>query len=141
DILAENREKVLRSLCEAGEISIHIVGVGDPDAEYFIPLKRLPDGCPDRDAGYLVQREGPGKDQLINTRADTVALQELARELGGTYAHSQTGSEVSKMVADILAMERVVIATQHRVEYTDLTEYLVMAALVLLGALLILKTP
>lgn len=141
EILVENRDKALRDLSELGAVSVYVIGVGDPDARYFIPLKRLPNGCPDMEVGYLVQREGPDADELIDTRTDVVKLRELARELGGSYVHSGEMTDLASLLRGIVETERETIGTIVRTERVDLTEYLIIATLVFLGLFLLLKTP
>ena len=137
-ILNERREQALKALSEFGEVSLYLVGIGDPGTRYPIPLARDARRCP---IEYYVQTKGENIGQFLLTAPDTVELGILAEELGGTYRHSRTGSELRDMLQDIVERERVSIGTKYHETYHDLTTYLIWTILTLLMVAVITKSP
>jgi len=138
DILAERRVQALKALSELGAISLYLIGVGDPETRYPIPLSRDAWGCP---MEFYTQTEGEGVGQFMLTRPNVTELGILAEELGGVYRHSRTGSELKTMLNDVVMRERVMIGTKYRDAYHDLTTYVIYAILLLLVVAVTLKTP
>ncbi|MDO8558398.1 MAG: VWA domain-containing protein [bacterium] len=138
NILAERRVEALTALSELGKVSVYIIGIGDPAVSYPIPKTREKNGCPGE---LYVQTEGEEVGQIIFTKPDTVSLAMLASELGGTYRHSRTGSELAGMLHNIVTEERVPIGTKYVTRYQDLTKYVLWGTLGLLFISVLLKSP
>lgn len=138
EVLAESRTEALTALSELGKISIYVIGIGDPSANYPIPEKRQSDGCPSE---FFTQTEGDGSGQIIFTRPDQAALGMLAEQLGGTYRHSVSGKELTALLSESVGKERVPIGTKYREMYADLTEYIIWAVLFLMFVSMIIKSP
>lgn len=138
EVLRTSRTEALKRLSELGEVAVYILGVGNPGVEYPVPKSRDLNGCP---AEFIVQEEGLEIGRIITTRPSVSELNRLAREFGGTYHHSEKGTELSDMLRKVVEAERVQIGTERKEGSKDLTEYFIWAVLLLLVMAATLKNP
>ena len=138
EILDKSRAEALKALSELGKISTYVIGIGDPEVRYPIPKKKDQDGCP---LEFYVQMEGPENGQIIFTKPDILELEGLARELGGIYRHSRTGSDLAELLNDAVNKERVLVGIKFKNVYHDLTTYLIWSVLLFLAITVLLKSP
>jgi hypothetical protein len=137
---AKGKAKALRAI-KGEETEVYIVGVGEPGVRMPVPLGRMPGGCPDRQKGYMVQAAGEDIGKVMATAVDTASLRGIAAALGGEYIHSKGGGALADRAERELRKERDILGVEYRTAYVDMSERLITAALFMLAAMALIRTP
>ncbi len=127
NVLQKSRVDAVKVLGTFPGLKVILIGIGHSLDAYPIVKRRGAGGCPEE---FFVQEDGDDKGQIITTHVDVPHMTATAAEFNGSYRHSQTGSDLAKLVN----VER--ISTQY-----DLSKEFAIGILALLALLIILKTP
>ncbi len=122
--------EAVKMLMERKDISVYLIGIGDPMAASPIP-KKDKNG---RTAGYELDMEG----DTIMTKPDPELLQEIADITGGTYIHDATGDELKDIFRSVVDEHRQITGTKTRSTVRDVSQYFLGGALLLLAIFLLL---
>ena len=122
--------EAVKMLMERKDISVYLIGIGDPLKASPIPKK-------DKN-GHVTGFEIDFEDNTIMTKPDPELLQEIADVTGGTYIHDATGDELKSIFEGVIADHRKVLGTKTRNTVKDVSQYFLGAALLLLVIFLIL---
>ena len=117
-------------LMERKDISVYLIGIGDPLKASPIPKK-------DKN-GHVTGYEIDFEDNTIMTKPDPELLQEIADVTGGTYIHDATGDELKSIFEGVIADHRKVLGTKTRNTVKDVSQYFLGGALLLLVIFLLL---
>ncbi len=120
----------VKMLMERKDISVYLIGIGDPLKASPIPKK-------DKN-GHVTGFEIDFEDNTIMTKPDPELLQEIADVTGGTYIHDATGDELKSIFEGVIADHRKVLGTKTRNTVKDVSQYFIGAALLLLVIFLLL---
>lgn len=91
---------------EKKNISIYMIGIGDPHNTSRIPKKDEQGNT----IGYEVDSEG----EFIETRPNPSFLQEVAEATGGTYTHNATGEELKNIFSKLIERHRKIIGVKYK---------------------------
>ncbi len=121
--------EAVRLLLEKKNISLYMIGIGDPAV--FSPI-------PHRDAagittGYEKDLEG----KIIQTRPNPAFLKEIAQLTGGQYTHDATGEELKNIFRKAIEEHRKVMGIKSKKVLIDITRYCLASALVFLALALL----
>ncbi len=141
DILMQSRKDVLETLKQSKNMSVYIVGIGEPEIALSVPLMWKKNSCPDQSGGYMKQTAGSEEGVTLFTMTDPERLLVFAKELSGTYVHVEQGLELAESLEKIVKRERVKTGVKHETVLIDITEPMLWGLLSLLVLLVILKTP
>ncbi len=119
--LEESMAEAIKLFSKTQNISVYIIGVGDPKREFLIPTEDKKDFEYDIDTG-----------RYIRTRPNPGYLRQLAGLTGGTYIHSATAKELRSSLKKILEMERKIVYKGERSIDKDISQYILGLVLVLL---------
>ncbi len=122
--------EAVRMLMERKDISVYMIGIGDPLEASPIP-KKDKNG---RTAGYELDMEG----DTIMTKPDPELLREIADITGGTYIHDATGDELKHIFRSVVDGHRKVAGVKTRSTVRDVSQYFLGGALLLLAIFLLL---
>ena len=122
--------EAVKMLMERKDISVYLIGIGDPLKASPIPKK-------DKN-GHVTGFEIDFEDNTIMTKPDPELLQEIADVTGGTYIHDATGDELKSIFEGVIADHRKVLGTKTRNTVKDVSQYFLGAALLLLVIFLLL---
>jgi Ca-activated chloride channel family protein len=120
----------VKMLMERKDISVYLIGIGDPLKASPIPKK-------DKN-GHVTGYEIDFEDNTIMTKPDPELLQEIADVTGGTYIHDATGDELKSIFEGVIADHRKVLGTKTRNTVKDVSQYFLGGALLLLVIFLLL---
>jgi hypothetical protein len=141
EIIKQSRKKALKDKARFDSIEVFVVGVGEPDIRYPVARQWRADGCPDEEKGYIVQTDGVDSGRIMTTVTNRYALGALAKDLGGEFVHSTSGSELAEKLKEIIGKERVKVGERYKTSYADMSEHLLIGLLALMAAIVIIKTP
>lgn len=110
---------------EKKDISIYMIGVGDPNKASRIPKK---DEHGDT-IGYEVDSEG----NFIETKPSPLFLQEVAQAAGGTYIHDATGEELKNIFSRVIERHRRITGIKYRSVVKEFFQPILGAALLFLA--------
>ncbi|ODS33853.1 MAG: hypothetical protein SCARUB_01014 [Candidatus Scalindua rubra] len=122
--------EAVKMLLERKDISIYLIGIGDPLEASPIPKK-------DKNGhiiGYEVDMEG----EIIKTKPNPSLLQEIAKLTGGTYIHDATGDELKGIFKRVVEKHRKIIGTKTRNIVKDVSQHFLGGSLLLLAIFLLL---
>ena len=122
--------EAVKMLMERKDISVYLIGIGDPLKASPIPKK-------DKN-GHVTGFEIDFEDNTIMTKPDPELLQEIADVTGGTYIHDATGDELKSIFEGVISDHRKVLGTKTRNTVKDVSQYFLGAALLLLVIFLLL---
>ena len=122
--------EAVKMLMERKDISVYLIGIGDPLKASPIPKK-------DKN-GHVTGFEIDFEDNTIMTKPDPELLQEIADVTCGTYIHDATGDELKSIFEGVIADHRKVLGTKTRNTVKDVSQYFLGAALLLLVIFLLL---
>ena len=122
--------EAVKMLMERKDISVYLIGIGDPLKASPIPKK-------DKN-GHVTGFEIDFEDNTIMTKPDPELLQEIADVTGGTYIHDATGDELKSIFEGVIADHRKVLGTKTRNTVKDVSQYFLGGALLLLVIFLLL---
>ncbi len=108
---------------------VFAVGIGTEEGS-FIPDKNYPDG-----------RFRDANDEVVITRLQTKTLREFAEQSGGRFALAQSASDIPQMVAAAVAdLETFELKGREKIQATELYQWCILPAIVLLMTALLLGT-
>ena len=122
--------EAVKMLMERKDISVYLIGIGDPLKASPIPKK-------DKN-GHVTGFEIDFEDNTIMTKPDPELLQEIADVTCGTYIHDATGDELKSIFEGVISDHRKVLGTKTRNTVKDVSQYFLGAALLLLVIFLLL---
>lgn len=122
---------------ELHNISIFLIGIGDPSRKSLIP-QREADG---RLVGYYRYEDGPHQDEFLLTSPHLWFLRDLTKMFGGVFKHSTTGHDLQQLMKGVIEAKRPVARWVTKEHPEPLAPYLLRAVLVLLVFFIILKSP
>ncbi len=122
---------------ELNNISIFLIGIGDPSRKSLIPQRDANGGL----RGYYRYEDGPNKDEFLLTSPHLWFLQDLTKMFGGVFKHSTTGQDLRLLMQDIIRVERPIVSWTMIENKEPLWRYLAAVALAVLFMVLILKSP
>jgi hypothetical protein len=141
EALLQNKIRALRALRKAGEVDIHVIGIGQPNVRKPVYAVWSGNGCPDTRQGFLRQAEGEGQGDIMWSIPDLAGLSDFAAETGGQYIHSSTGAELAESLQRIITQKRRAIGVDHETRRYDLSKPIIIGLLVLQAGMILLKTP
>jgi Ca-activated chloride channel homolog len=122
--------EAVKMLMERKDISIYLIGIGDPLEASPIPKK-------DKDGhtiGYEIDTEG----EIIKTKPDPSLLREIATLTGGKYIHDATGDELKDIFRGVIEKHRKIIGVKTRNIVRDISQHFLGGSLLLLAIFLLL---
>ena len=122
--------EAVKMLMERKDISVYLIGIGDPLKASPIPKK-------DKN-GHVTGFEIDFEDNTIMTKPDPELLQEIADVTCGTYIHDATGDELKSIFEGVISDHRKVLGTKTRNTVKDVSQYFLGGALLLLVIFLLL---
>jgi len=122
--------EAVKMLMERKDISVYLIGIGDPLKASPIPVK-------DKN-GHTTGYELDMEDNTIMTKPDPELLQEIAEVTGGTYIHDATGDELKSIFEGVIADHRKVLGVKTRNTVNDVSQYFLGGVLLLLVIFLLL---
>ncbi len=122
---------------EMQNISLFLVGIGDPSKKSLIPIKDQ-NG---RTIDYYKYIEGEKKDEFLLTSPNLWFLKDMASMFGGVYRHSTTGHDLKQLMYEIIESQRTIVKRVKIEERRNIIKYLLMSALALMFFFPILKSP
>ena len=117
-------------LMERKDISVYLIGIGDPLEASPIP-KKDKNG---HTTGYELDMEG----DTIMTKPDPELLQEIAEITGGTYIHDATGDELKDIFKGVIEKHRKVVGVKTRNIVKDISQCFLGGSLLLIAIFLLL---
>ncbi len=141
DVLEQSKKEALEKLKQTKDVRIYIVGIGEQKTPLPIPLTWLKNSCPDPEGGFVKETTGPEEGSILFTRTDPKRLQAFANDLGGTYLHTDQGSDLTDILKSIVKRERVKTGVKYETSLIDLNKPLLCMLLGLLGVMATIKTP
>ncbi|MFQ5862668.1 MAG: VWA domain-containing protein [Candidatus Brocadiales bacterium] len=118
--------EAVKLLLEKKNISLYMIGIGDPNKAAHIPKK-------DR-YGTIVGYEKDQEGKVIETRPNPSFLMEVAQLTGGSYVHDATGEELKNIFRAAIEKHRKVVGIRMKNVFIDVSRHF-LAAVVLLLAL------
>ncbi|MGR3310398.1 MAG: VWA domain-containing protein [Candidatus Brocadiales bacterium] len=91
---------------ERKDISIYMIGIGDPNKASRIPKKDEHGNT----IGYEVDSDG----EFIETKPNPSFLQEVTQAIGGTYLHDATGEELKNIFSKVIERHRRITGVKYR---------------------------
>jgi Ca-activated chloride channel family protein len=122
--------EAVKMLMERKDISVYLIGIGDPLKASPIPKKDI--------NGHTTGYELDMEDNTIMTKPDQKLLQEIADVTSGTYIHDATGDELKSIFEGVIADHRKVLGVKTRTAVKDVSQYFLGGALILLLLFLLL---
>lgn len=122
--------EAVKMLMERKDISIYLIGIGDPLEASPIPKKDKYGHT----IGYEVDTEG----KIIETRPDPSLLREIASLTGGKYIHDATGDELKGIFRGVIERHRKIIGLKTRNIVRDISQHFLGASLLILAIFLLL---
>ncbi len=122
--------EAVKMLMERKDISVYLIGIGDPHEYSPIPKK-------DKN-GHTIGLELDMEENTIMTKPDPALLQEIADITGGTYIHDATGDELKSIFEGVIDEHRKVLGVKTRTAVKDVSQYFLGGALLLLVIFLLL---
>ena len=122
--------EAVKMLMERKDISIYLIGIGDPLKASPIPKK-------DKEGhiiGYEVDMEG----ETITTKPNPALLREIATLTGGTYIHDATGDELENIFRGVIEKHRKIIGLKTRNIVKDISQHFLGGSLFFLAIFLLL---
>ncbi len=122
--------EAVKMLMERRDISIYLIGIGDPLEASPIPKK-------DKDGhtiGYEVDTEG----EIIKTKPNPFLLREIAALTGGKYIHDATGDELKDIFSGVIEKHRKIVGVKTRNIVRDMSQHFLGGSLLLLAIFLLL---
>jgi Ca-activated chloride channel family protein len=110
---------------EKKNISIYMIGIGDPQRTSRIPKKDEQGNT----IGYEVDTEG----DFIETKPNPSFLQEVAQATGGTYIHDATGEELKNIFSKVIESHRKIIGVKYKSVVKEFFQPILGAALLFLA--------
>lgn len=123
--LRENLEKALELFAERDDISVYLIGLGNPAEPSRIPETEDEENNPKE---YYREKGG----EFILTRPNPEFLNTLANATKGKYIHAETAQDLKNILESSIEKERKIIGFEKRQETIDLTPYLLICSLVFL---------
>ena len=117
---------------EKKNISIYMIGIGDPHKASRIPKK---DERGDT-IGYEVDSQG----EFIETKPNPSFLQEVAQATGGTYIHDATGEELKNIFSMVIEKHRKITGVKYRSVIKEFFQPILGATLLCLALSLLPNT-
>ena len=122
--------EAVKMLMERKDISVYLIGIGDPLEATPIP-KKDKNG---HTTGYELDMEG----YTIMTKPDPELLQEIAEITGGTYIHDATGDELKDIFKGVIEKHRKVVGVKTRNIVKDISQCFLGGSLLLIAIFLLL---
>ena len=119
-----------KMLLERQDISIYLIGIGDPLKASPIP-KKDKNG---HNIGYEANMEG----DIIMTKPNPALLRDVAKITGGTYIHDATGDELKGIFKGVIEKHRKVVGIKTRNIVKDVSQHFLGGSLLLLAIFLLL---
>lgn len=122
--------EAVKLLLERKDITIYVVGIGDPQKASPIP-KRDKEG---NVTGYEITEEG----ETIYTKPNPAFLREIAEMVGGTYQHDATGNELRHIFEQVLEKHKNIVGVKKKNIIKEVSQYFLGGVLALLALYFIL---
>ncbi|MBI2676893.1 MAG: VWA domain-containing protein [Candidatus Yanofskybacteria bacterium] len=135
--LEEKFAEAAKKKNEMQNVSLFLVGIGDPSKKSLIPIKDQNGRIVD----YYKYVEGEKKDEFLLTSPNLWFLKDMASMFGGVYRHSTTGHDLKQLMYEIIENQRPIVKRVKVEERRDISKYLLISALVLMFFFPILKSP
>ncbi len=119
-----------KMLLERQDISIYLIGIGDPLKASPIPKK-------DKN-GHTIGYEANMEGDIIMTKPNPALLRDVAKLTGGTYIHDATGDELKGIFKGVIEKHRKVIGIKTRNIVKDVSQHFLGGSLLLLAIFLLL---
>ena len=135
--LEEKFAEAAKKKNEMRNISLFLVGIGDPSKKSLIPIRDQDGNITD----YYKYIEGEKKDEFLLTSPNLWFLRDMASMFGGVYKHSTTGHDLKQLMREIVESQRPIVKKVKVEERRDISKYLLISALALMFFFPILKSP
>src|SRR3989304_649086 len=122
--------EAVKLLLERRDITIYVVGIGDPKKASPIP-KRDKEG---NVTGYETTEDG----ETIYTKPNPTFLREITEMVGGTYQHDATGDDLKHIFGQVIEKHKNIIGVKKKTIIRDVSQYFLGGALGLLALYFIL---
>ncbi|MFQ5956417.1 MAG: VWA domain-containing protein [Candidatus Brocadiales bacterium] len=116
--------EAVRLLLEKKNISLYMIGIGDPNKAAHIPKKDK--------YGTIIGYEKDQKGKVIETRPNPSFLMEVAQLTGGSYVHDATGEELKNIFKAAIEKHRKVVGIRTKNVFIDVSRHFLAAAVLLL---------
>ncbi|MDR4504027.1 MAG: VWA domain-containing protein [Candidatus Scalindua sp.] len=123
-------DEAVKMLMERRDISVYLIGVGDPYEFSSIPKKDK--------YGHTIGSELDMDGDVIKTRPDPILLQEIAKLTGGKYIHDATGEELKEIFLGVVERHKKIIGVKKRNVVKDISQHFLGGALLFLVLFLLL---
>ncbi|HHT9125516.1 MAG TPA: vWA domain-containing protein [Candidatus Brocadiia bacterium] len=117
---------------EKKNISIYMIGIGDPNKASRIPKKD--------EHGNIIGYEVDAQGEFIETRPNPSLLQEVAQVTGGTYIHDATGEELRSIFSKAIERHRKITGVRDRSVVKEFFQPILGVALLFLALSLLPET-
>lgn len=117
--------EAVKLLLEKKNISLYMIGIGDPKVASRIPKKDK--------YGLTVGYEKNEEGKTIETRPEPSFLRELAHLTGGSYTHDATGDELKKVFRKAIEKHRKIVGIKSKKVFLDVSHHFFAAVVILLS--------
>ncbi|MFN3466144.1 MAG: vWA domain-containing protein [Candidatus Brocadiales bacterium] len=121
--------EAVRLLLEKKNISLYMIGIGDPTVFSRIPHKDQSG----KTVGYEKDMEG----KIVETRPNPSFLTEIAQLTGGKYVHDATGEELKDIFRKAIEEHRKVVGIKTQKVLVDLSRHFLGGVLIFLALALL----
>ena len=122
--------EAVKLLLERRDITIYVVGIGDPKKASPIPRRDKEGNV----TGYEVTEDG----ETIYTKPNPTFLREITEMVGGTYQHDAAGDELKHIFEQVIEKHKNIIGVKKKTIIRDVSQYFLGGALALLALYFIL---
>ena len=123
-------DEAVKMLMERKDISLYLIGVGDPYEFSTIPKKD--------NYGSTIGPELDMEGDIIKTRPDPLLLKEIAKLTGGKYIHDATGEELKEIFLGVVEKHKKIIGVKKRNVVKDVSQHFLGGGLFFLMLFLLL---
>ncbi|MEE9584568.1 MAG: VWA domain-containing protein [Candidatus Brocadiales bacterium] len=116
--------EAVRLILENKNISLYMIGIGDPNKASRIPKKDK--------YGVTVGYEKDQEEKVIGTRPNPSFLKEMAQLTGGSYTHDATGEELEDIFTAAIESHRKIVGIRTKNILIDVSRHFLAAAALLL---------
>lgn len=117
--------EAVKLLLEKKNISLYMIGIGDPAVPSRIPKK-------DRH-GLTVGYERDQEGDIIETQPNPSFLKEIAQLTGGAYLHDATGGELKNIFRAAIEKHRKVVGIRQKKVFMDLSRHFLATVVMFLS--------
>ncbi len=112
-VISPGLAQAIQEYSQEENISIYLVGVGDPTK-----ASKIEKGINNKgQMEYYLKPNG----EPLRSRPDTKKLASIAARTGGKYIHSQSGDELAQVFEEIITQERVISGYEEKVVLENMT--------------------